>query len=227
MVSRPSRNLDTGDLVDAIAVTRRFDLTCAQWARLEPLLPKGRSRVGCRRGPGASSPIGSGGGGRGTSGCAVAGCSRRLRLLASGVRAVSPLAAGRDLAADGDGLQARADTVGLITWDVRVDPTIARAHQHTRRRPGGAVRDRRNRRAVREWNRPTPVGPFPWWADYETASGVREGSEAVIAAADRRPAGRQPATRGRGRARAQHPGRSLLAHQWPNRSSLHALAAPL
>jgi len=27
-------------------------------------------------------------------------------------------------------LQARADAVGLITWDVSVDSTIARAHQH-------------------------------------------------------------------------------------------------
>jgi hypothetical protein len=28
------------------------------------------------------------------------------------------------------GLQARADQAGLITWDVSVDTTIARAHQH-------------------------------------------------------------------------------------------------
>jgi transposase len=28
------------------------------------------------------------------------------------------------------GLQARADTAGLITWDVSVDSTVARAHQH-------------------------------------------------------------------------------------------------
>jgi transposase len=28
------------------------------------------------------------------------------------------------------GLQARADAAGLITWDVSVDSTIARAHQH-------------------------------------------------------------------------------------------------
>ncbi|GAA2195045.1 hypothetical protein GCM10009848_61270 [Micromonospora lupini] len=28
------------------------------------------------------------------------------------------------------GLQARADAVGLITWDVSVDSTIARGHQH-------------------------------------------------------------------------------------------------
>jgi hypothetical protein len=30
---------DTGDLVDTLAVTRRFDLTDGQWAVLEPLLP--------------------------------------------------------------------------------------------------------------------------------------------------------------------------------------------
>src|SRR5689334_4849659 len=29
----------TGDLVNTLAVTRRFDLTDAQWAALEPLLP--------------------------------------------------------------------------------------------------------------------------------------------------------------------------------------------
>ena len=30
----------------------------------------------------------------------------------------------------GTALQARADAAGLITWDVLVDSTIARAHQH-------------------------------------------------------------------------------------------------
>jgi hypothetical protein len=32
----------SGDLVATIAVTRRFDLTDAQWTALEPLLPKGK-----------------------------------------------------------------------------------------------------------------------------------------------------------------------------------------
>lgn len=44
-------------------------------------------------------------------------------------------------------LQARADVEGLITWDVPVDSTIARAHQHA----AGACRTgicRSNRRAV-------------------------------------------------------------------------------
>jgi transposase len=31
--------LNTGDLLDSLAVTRRQDLTDAQWATLEPLLP--------------------------------------------------------------------------------------------------------------------------------------------------------------------------------------------
>ncbi|MFB8392984.1 IS5 family transposase [Streptomyces yangpuensis] len=34
------------------------------------------------------------------------------------------------------GLQARADAAGLITWDVNVDSTICRAHQHAARRTG-------------------------------------------------------------------------------------------
>ncbi|WP_390891395.1 IS5 family transposase [Dactylosporangium roseum] len=40
------------------------------------------------------------------------------------------------------GLQARADAAGLITWDVSVDSTVARAHQHAagaRREPAGQV----------------------------------------------------------------------------------------
>jgi transposase len=40
--SATKQNLNTGDLVDTIAVTRRFDLTDAEWVRLEPLLPKRR-----------------------------------------------------------------------------------------------------------------------------------------------------------------------------------------
>jgi len=34
-------DLNTGDLVDTLPVTARADLTDAQWAVLEPLLPKG------------------------------------------------------------------------------------------------------------------------------------------------------------------------------------------
>ncbi|MEU9738888.1 hypothetical protein AB0E12_06825 [Micromonospora chersina] len=37
--SATKQKLKTGDLVDTLAVTRRFDLTDVQWAVLEPLLP--------------------------------------------------------------------------------------------------------------------------------------------------------------------------------------------
>jgi transposase len=66
----------------------------------------------------------------GAGGCAVAGCAGLLRLLAGGVLPVPPLAAGRGVAADRTALRARADAVGLIGWEVSVDSTVARAHQH-------------------------------------------------------------------------------------------------
>jgi transposase len=37
------------------------------------------------------------------------------------------------------GLQGRADAEGLITWDVSVDSTVARAHQHAAGAQKGAV----------------------------------------------------------------------------------------
>lgn len=41
-------------------------------------------------------------------------------------------------------LQARADVIGLITWEVNVDSTICRAHQHAAgaRRDGSAQKNR-------------------------------------------------------------------------------------
>jgi hypothetical protein len=39
------KNLNTGDLVDTLAVARRFDLTDVQWALLEPLLPLYRAKT--------------------------------------------------------------------------------------------------------------------------------------------------------------------------------------
>ncbi|MGW7339953.1 transposase [Streptomyces sp. NPDC054808] len=53
-------------------------------------------------------------------------------------------------------LQAEADAKGLITWDVSVDSTIARAHQH----PAGARKEglpRRSPRAASSPNRTTGV----------------------------------------------------------------------
>jgi transposase len=116
-------------------VTRRFDLTDAQWAQLEPLLPRGkkpgrppkwskrqlidgirwRVRVGSpwRDVPECYGPWQT-----------VYGLFRRWQRAGVWQQIVT-------------GLQARADAAGLITWDVSVDSTIARAHQHA----AGARRD--------------------------------------------------------------------------------------
>jgi transposase len=114
--------------VATIAVTRRFDLSDGQWAVLEPLLPTGRK-------PGRPSQwtkrqlidgirwrVRTGAPWRDVPGCygswlAVYGLFRRWQR--AGV-----------WAAILTGLQARANAAGLITWDVSVDSTIARAHQH-------------------------------------------------------------------------------------------------
>ena len=42
VVRSSTKKNNTGDLVATLAVTRRFDLTDEQWARLEPLLPAPR-----------------------------------------------------------------------------------------------------------------------------------------------------------------------------------------
>jgi transposase len=114
--------------VATLAVSGRADLTDAQWAVLEPLLPPRRTRG---RPP-----------------------TWTKRQLINGIRwRVRAGAPWRDVPArygrwqtvyglfrrwqrDGTwarvltGLQARADAAGLITWDVSVDSTVARAHQH-------------------------------------------------------------------------------------------------
>jgi transposase len=114
--------------VDTIPVAGRADLTDAQWAVLEPLLPKGikagrppkwskrqlidgirwRVRVGApwRDVPARYGPWQS-----------VYGLFRRWQRDGTWQRLLA-------------GLQARADAAGLIVWDVSVDSTIARAHQH-------------------------------------------------------------------------------------------------
>ncbi|MFE2441913.1 IS5 family transposase [Streptomyces sp. NPDC059426] len=106
----------------------RHDLTNAQWAKLEPLLPAGkksgrppvhtkrqmidgirwRARAGApwRDVPERYGPWGT-----------VYGLFRRWQRDGTWHRIFEQL-------------QARADAEGLITWDVSVDSTIARAHQH-------------------------------------------------------------------------------------------------
>jgi transposase len=122
--------------VDTVAVTRRFDLTEAQWARLEPLLPKakksGRPSKWSKRQliDGIRWRVRVGAPWRDVPDCygswqAVYALFRRWQRAGIWQQIVT-------------GLQARADAAGLITWDVSVDSTIARAHQHAagaRRQP--------------------------------------------------------------------------------------------
>jgi transposase len=113
--------------VATLTVTGRADLTDAQWAVLGPLLPGGRRG----RPP-----------------------EHAKRTLIDGIRwRVRAGAPWRDVPADYGpwqtvyglfrrwqrngtwatvlaGLQGRAAAEGLITWDVSVDSTVARAHQH-------------------------------------------------------------------------------------------------
>jgi transposase len=120
--------------VATLAVTRRFDLTDVQWAVLAPLLPAGRR-------PGRPSQW--------TKRQLVDGIRWRVRVGAPW-RDV-PDCYGSWQAVDGlfrrwqragiwagivTALQARADAAGPITtWDVSVDSTIARAHQHAAGEP--------------------------------------------------------------------------------------------
>lgn len=122
--------------MDTIAVTRRFDLTDAQWARLEPLLPKpiksGRRSAYSKRQliDGIRWRVRVGSPWRDVPECygtwqAVYGLFRRWQRAGVWQQIVTRL-------------QSRADAAGLITWDVSVDSTIARAHQHAagaRRQP--------------------------------------------------------------------------------------------
>lgn len=111
-----------------VAVARRYDLTDAQWAVLEPLLPtpnkvgrpakwsrrqlidgiRWRVRVGC---PWRDVPEYYG------HWRSVYGLYRRWQRDGTWARILA-------------GLQGRADALGLIGWDVSVDSTIVRAHQH-------------------------------------------------------------------------------------------------
>jgi transposase len=132
--------------VATLAVTGRADLTDAQWAVLGPLLPGGsrgrpprwtkrqlingiwwRARTGA---PWRDVPAGYG------PWQTVYGLFRRWQRDGTRARVLT-------------GLQARADAAGLITWDVSVDSTVARAHQHA----AGA----RKRGICR------PSRPAGWW----------------------------------------------------------------
>lgn len=150
----------------------RGDLTAAQWAALEPLLPVGkksgrppkwtkrqliggvrwRTRTGA---PWRDVPARYG------EWETVYGLFRRWQRDGTWARILK-------------GLQARADAKGLITWEVGVDSTITRAHQHAagarKRGPSGRAARRGRRRTCRPW-----AGPLPGWAEHQAASGRQAG----------------------------------------------------
>jgi transposase len=114
--------------VDTLAVTRRFDLTDEQWAVLEPLLPvgkrPGRPPQWSRRQliDGMRWRIRAGTPWRDVPACygswsAVYALFRRWQRDGTWAAVLTAL-------------QAIADAAGRIVWDVSVDSTIARAHQH-------------------------------------------------------------------------------------------------
>jgi transposase len=114
--------------VASVPVTRRFDLTDGQWQLLEPLLPKpkraGRPPRWSKRQliDGIRWRVRTGAPWRDVPECyghwrSVYGLYRRWQRNGTWARILA-------------GLQGRGDAVGLITWDVSVDSTIARVHQH-------------------------------------------------------------------------------------------------
>jgi transposase len=55
-------------------------------------------------------------------------------------------------------LQAQADAAGLITWDVSVDSTVARAHQHAAGARKGGTANAKNRAESTSSRPTTPLG---------------------------------------------------------------------
>ena len=130
----------------SVAATGRFDLTDAQWAMLQPLLPVGKK---------AGRPP------KWTKRQLIDGIRWRVRVGAPW-RDVPP-AYGAWQTVYGlfrrwqragiwqqilTALRTRADAAGLVRWDVSVDSTIARAHQHA---AGARKRGTFNANHPRRW----------------------------------------------------------------------------
>jgi transposase len=162
--------------VDTIPVTARADLTDAQWAVLQPLLPKGKK-------PGrppkwTKRQLIDGIRWRGRAGSpwrdvptrygpwqTIYGQFRRWQRDGTWAQILTSL-------------QALADAAGLITWDVSVDSTIARAHQHAAgARKRGICRPNHpavlpvTNRPITRWVAPVAGGPPSCtWAANRAAS---------------------------------------------------------
>lgn len=134
--------------MDTLAVRRRFDLTDAQWAVLQRLLPaarrSGRPPIWSRRQliDGIRWRVRVGAPWRDLPACygswaAAYALFRRLQRDGTWARMLTAL-------------QAIADAAGRIVWDVSVDSSTARAHQHAAgARKSGICRP----------NRPVVCGP--------------------------------------------------------------------
>jgi len=103
-------------------------------------------------------------------------------------------------------LQAQADAEGLITWQVSVDTTVVRAHQHAAGARKGGSATRRTGRGRQRAGRPC-ARALPGWADDQAAPGGRAGPTPAVRRADRRPVwGQSPVRRGAGRHPRAAPG---------------------
>ena len=190
-----------------LTVTGRADLTDAQWAVLEPLLPRGRK-------PGRPP--------KWTKRQLINGIRWRVRAGAPW-RDVPPAYGPwptvyglfRRWQRDGTwreiltSLQAQADAAGLITWDVSVDSTTARAHQHA----AGARKRGICRPSRRAGWMPSPLimaWAVPAAGSHQGAPGLRAGPETPGHRHHRRPARRQPPVPGR-------PGPHPRPPPWPGR----------
>ncbi len=139
-----------------LAVTRRFDLTDAQWAVLKQLLPAptrlGRPSLFSKRQliDGIRWRVRTGAPWRDVPACygswsAVYALFRRYQRDGTWQQILTAL-------------QALADAAGRLTWDVSVDSTIARAHQHA-----AGARKRGIFRPSRPAAEPVPSRPIMGW----------------------------------------------------------------
>jgi len=111
-----------------VPVSGRADLTDAQWAVLEPLLPVGKKPGRPRTWP--RRALIDGIRWRTRAGCPWRDVPERYRPWASVYGLFRSWQREGTWARIFTSLQARADAAGLITWDVSVDSTVVRAHQH-------------------------------------------------------------------------------------------------
>ncbi|WP_354671327.1 transposase [Streptomyces sp. S.PB5] len=116
-------------MVDHGLVIRRHELADADWEFVRPLLPeslRGRKRLDDRR-------VLNGIVWKSRTGTGLARCVRAVRPVADAAHPLSPLGPGRHVRADAPG-------AGDIDWQVSVDSTVVRPHQHAAgARKGGSA----------------------------------------------------------------------------------------